>query len=100
MKKSGQKRNNLQLKRGAQTKRERVVRFIHWCSNDGAITLLPIASPVVIIDCSFVCHATFLHYASGSGILSFTFGSPSFKGMDELVRGEKRGKERERLVLR
>jgi hypothetical protein len=48
-------------------------RFFRLSGDDVAIPMCPIAQTVVIIRRSFVCHATFLHHASGSGILSFTF---------------------------
>lgn len=46
----------------------------------------PIAQPIVIVDRAFISHATFLHHAHGSGILSFTFrvdqpGSQHGKGI-------------------
>src|SRR5579859_4588449 len=48
--------------------------------------MFPIAQPVVIIHRSFVYHPTFLHHASRSGILDFTFcvdqpGSQDRKGI-------------------
>jgi hypothetical protein len=66
-------RNIFQSRRGPQASLNRSERFLHLSGDDEAITMCPIAQTIVIIHCSLVFHATFLHYTSGSGIVSFTF---------------------------
>ncbi len=73
MKESRQMRNLFQARRGTQASLNRSERFFRLSGDDVARPMFPIAQPVVIINRSFVLHATFLHYASGSGILDFTF---------------------------
>src|SRR5947209_6336116 len=86
MKESRQMRNILQSRRGTQASLNRSERLFRLSGDDVAITMFPIAQTVVIIHCSFIFHATFLHHASRSGILSFTFrvdqpGSQHRKGI-------------------
>ena len=85
-KESRQMRNIFQSRRGPQASENRSERFSRLSGDDVAIPMCPIAQTIVIIRCSFVLHATFLHHASGSGILSFTFrvdqpGSQHRKGI-------------------
>src|SRR5258708_3717267 len=86
MKESRQMRTIFQSRRGTQTSLNRSERFFRLSGDDVAIPMFPISQTVVIIHRSFVLHATFLHHASGSGILSFTFrvdqpGSQHRKGI-------------------
>ena len=93
MKESGHMFLIFQSRKGPQTSEKRSEGFSRLGGNDVAIAICPIAQTVVIIHRSLVLHATFLHHASGSGILLLTFrvdqpGSQRRKGIgkDRLKR--------------